>query len=243
MRKPLILVIDDEPGFLRMMKDKALDSDKYRVLTALDHEEGLELAAACRPDCILVDYYLKAFKAVNFCKAVRSDQNLKKTPIIVISGDPTRNIESEESCQADRFIVKGVPLAEYGAAINSLLRRVSWERGILERDDLRLQANGGFVSRDGELLAQLSDERFRLFALLVERSPEFVTEDDICRSILRSAPSGKNNAVKVLMYRLRGDLGLLARRIRNVRNKGWMYLSPANAEFSGEDIRDENTGN
>jgi DNA-binding response OmpR family regulator len=227
MYKPGILVIDDDLACLRMISTKALDDSKYQIFTASSCAEGIRLAATSRPDCILLDYHLKDGDAADVCKVIRSDESLKKTPIIVISGDPTRSIEAEEDCQADRFIAKGVPLAEYDAAIQSLLRRVAWERGILEKGDLRIEAATGLVWKDGKQVAQLSAERFQLFALLVERSPQFVTEEEICRTVFHSiATTSKNTSVKVLIYRLRHDLGLLARRVRNTRNKGWIYLQP-----------------
>jgi two-component system KDP operon response regulator KdpE len=227
MYKPGILVIDDDPACLRMISTKALDDSRYQVFTASSCAEGIRLATSCQPDCILLDYYLKDGKAAVVCKAVRSDESLKKTPIIVISGDPTQNIEAEKDCQADRFIAKGVPLAEYDAAIQSLLRRVSWERGILEKGDLRLEAATGMVSKDGKLAAHLSGKQFRLFALLVERSPGFVDADAVLRTVmpLESAPED-SGAVKMLVCRLRQSLGVLARRLKSTRNKGWAYVQP-----------------
>jgi len=228
MSKPSILVIDDDPACLKMISAKALDGAKYKVFTASSRIEGLNLAALHRPDCILVDYHLQDGSAVDVCGAIRADDNLKKTPIIVISADPTRNIEAQEDCQADRFIAKCVPLAEYDAAIQSLLRRVAWERGILEKGDLRIEAATGMVSRYGKPVARLSDERFQLLALLVGRSPEFVPEKEIVQTVLHAEPfANKKGAVKTLVCRLRHDLGTqIGRRLKNKRNQGWIYVQP-----------------
>jgi DNA-binding response OmpR family regulator len=228
MNKLSILVIDDDPACLRMISTKALDGSKYQVLTASSCAEGIRLAAARRPDCILLDYHLKDGSAADVCKAIRSDENIKKTPIIVISGDPTRNIEAEEDCQADRFIAKGVPLAEYDAAIQSLLRRVAWDRGIIEKGDLRLCGSDCQVYRNVKSIGQLSPEQFRLFALLVDKSPKFVSEDDIKRCVFGKNPAGMGSgAVYVLAHRLRMKLGAqLARRIKNKKRAGWIYLEP-----------------
>jgi len=121
-----------------------------------------------------------------------------------------------------------VPLAEYDAAIQSLLRRVAWDRGILEKGDLRIEAATGMVSRYGKPVVHLSDERFQLLALLVGRSPKFVTEEEIIQTVLHAEPlANKNGAVKVLVCRLRHDLGLqIGRRLKNKRNQGWIYVQP-----------------
>ena len=74
MNKPSILVIDEDPDCLRFIGDRALDKSTYRVFTASSCAEGIRLAAARRPDCILLDYHLRDGNATDVCrvKATRS---------------------------------------------------------------------------------------------------------------------------------------------------------------------------
>jgi CheY-like chemotaxis protein len=61
MYKLGILVIDDDPSWLRMIKTKVLDDSKYQIVAAASCAEGLKLAASLQPDCILLDYHALAY--------------------------------------------------------------------------------------------------------------------------------------------------------------------------------------
>ncbi|MGA1199602.1 MAG: response regulator transcription factor, partial [Candidatus Latescibacterota bacterium] len=52
--KHKILITDDDLS-IRTMLQKVLEREGYSVLTALDGEEGVELAASESPDLILLD--------------------------------------------------------------------------------------------------------------------------------------------------------------------------------------------
>jgi DNA-binding response OmpR family regulator len=127
-----------------------------------------------------------------------------------------------------------VPLAEYDAAIQSLLRRVTWERGIIEKGDLRLCGSELQICRNGKPAAQLSHEQFRFFAMLVDKSPEFVPEADITRYVFgKDEALVGRGALDLLVHRLRGKLGLqLARRVKNKKRKGWIYVQPVSRHIA-----------
>ena len=57
MKKFSILIVDDEPDLLEILKD-SLESASYQVLLAHDGQEGLEKARQEKPDLILLDAML-----------------------------------------------------------------------------------------------------------------------------------------------------------------------------------------
>ena len=81
-----IIVVDDNHDLLFTM-ETFLTRNGFEVLTADDGQRGLELIKEARPDLILLDIMMETtFSGLDVCKALRSDPDLKKIPIIGISG-------------------------------------------------------------------------------------------------------------------------------------------------------------
>lgn len=221
-----LLIVDDE----KCCRDMAVRyfSGHYKTHTAATCAEAIRLAEELRPDYILLDYRLEDGDAAEVCAHIRSSAALKKTLILIISGDENLREASFSDCKADQFIYKATPPSIIHEMIRSLERRVCLDRGIVENGDLRLEAASFQVFFNSKPLIRLSEERFTLFSLLVESSPCFVKEDAIVNRVYYADPTGeKVKAVSMLISRLRRDLGdTLAGRIQNQRGAGWAYVPP-----------------
>jgi DNA-binding response OmpR family regulator len=112
--------------------------------------------------------------------------------------------------------------------VESVLRRVRWDSGVIERGDIRLEARDFGVYRDARLVSELSADQFHLFCLLLEKKQEFVSDEIVSSYVFKEDPeSDKSDAVRSLVCRLRKKLGpQLARRIKSSRDKGWIYIQP-----------------
>lgn len=224
---PNILIVDDDPVWLRAISS-LFTLAGYAVRQARTCAEALKLAADGRHDAILLDFHLADGDGGDICAAIRADAAINKVPIIMISADPLEEQNAYFRYKADAFVLKGTELMKIRGVVESLLRRVSWERGTIEKDDLRLEPRDFQVLRGKKLLASLSPDQFALLALLLEKSPEVVSEDDIAKRVFDSdfAPD-KTDAIRGLVYRLRLSLGRqIGRRIRNKSGRGWTYVSP-----------------
>ena len=110
--------------------------------------------------------------------------------------------------------------------VQSLLRRVNWERGTISRHDLALDGENLQVLKNSKHAAYLSREQFSCLSLLLEKSPAFVSEGEIIAAVYAGDPD-KAEALHSLMYRLRKSLGArLGRRIKCKRKQGWIYVQP-----------------
>lgn len=208
----------------REVTAKYFTVEQYKTYTAATCAEGIQLAEKLRPDYILLDYHLGE---AGVCAHIRSSKALKKTLILIISGDETRREAAYSECQADHFILKCTPCKLIHEIIRGLDRRVCWDCGIIENGDLRLEELNSRVFHHSKLLVHLSRDRFTLLSLLLEKSPDFVTELAIAEHIYdpEIAPE-KKESIKILLHRLRHDLGPLADRIQNQRSFGWAYIPP-----------------
>lgn len=79
-----ILIIDDEPDIVMYLK-LLLENNNYRVITASDGQEGLELAERERPDLICLDIMMPRKTGVALYQEIKSQLHLKKIPCIIIS--------------------------------------------------------------------------------------------------------------------------------------------------------------
>lgn len=80
---PKILVIDDEPSVLEMLKSH-FSLRGYEVLTAIDGLDGLEVLETEQPEVIILDLKMKKLDGDRFLKQVR-EKNLQ-TRVLVVSG-------------------------------------------------------------------------------------------------------------------------------------------------------------
>lgn len=226
MHKTTLLIIDDDLIWLRSTA-RYFTASGFSVLTAATCAAGIGLAEAVRLDCVLLDFHLTLGDKGAVCSYLRSNLALKKTPIIMVSSDRLKELASYNEHKADGFVLKSTPVAKIRAVIESVLRRIDWERGICETGDLRLERETLQVFRGARLAARLSLEQFHLLSMLIEKSPAYVNEEAIARDVIGSVSEGKTDAVRALLHRLRLKLGVqLGKRIKSKRNHGWTYVQP-----------------
>ena len=77
-----ILIIEDDATMLRGLKDN-FEFKGYRVLTASDGEEGLNLALNEKPDLILLDIMLPKINGYEICRLIRKEK--LDMPIIMLT--------------------------------------------------------------------------------------------------------------------------------------------------------------
>ena len=99
-----ILVIEDEVKLANAVK-RALELQNYAVDAAYDGTSGLDLAIGEEFDLILLDVWMSGEDGRNVCRLLKSQQQTKDIPIIMISA--TSYIEeSTREAGAEDFIPK-----------------------------------------------------------------------------------------------------------------------------------------
>ncbi|WP_051261374.1 ATP-binding protein [Desulfovibrio inopinatus] len=114
--KPLILVVDDDPG-VRSFLRQFLFRKGYRVIVATNGRQALEMAQETRPDLVTMDLLMPVMNGRETIAAFRSDANLSSIPIMVISvmGD------ADDHNVADAALSKPIDEDRLVDMINSLL--------------------------------------------------------------------------------------------------------------------------
>jgi len=79
-----ILIVDDEPLFLDMLKMR-LEANSYEVVTSGDGEEAIELIRKNKPDLIISDVSMPKMDGYEFCKALGNIEECKNIPLILLT--------------------------------------------------------------------------------------------------------------------------------------------------------------
>lgn len=84
MTTKTVLVIDDSIMIRKMVA--SILADQFQVVEAKDGLTGLEAAKKHHPDLILLDFVMPKMDGYDTLQAIRREDSLKNTPIIMMSG-------------------------------------------------------------------------------------------------------------------------------------------------------------
>ena len=93
-----ILVADDESHILNVVSLK-LRNAGYRVLTARDGQEALDIALAERPDLLITDYHMPQLSGLELCRRLKQEPATSTMPAIMLTarGYHLEDRDTEES--------------------------------------------------------------------------------------------------------------------------------------------------
>jgi DNA-binding response OmpR family regulator len=115
-----VLVADDDPLIQRLVRTH-LDRAGFRVLSAADGEEALDVAATEQPDLIVLDLMLPKVDGFEVCRRVRE---FSLVPIVMLTarGEQADKLRGFEA-GADDYVTKPFAPPELLARLRAVLRR------------------------------------------------------------------------------------------------------------------------
>jgi DNA-binding response OmpR family regulator len=125
VRKQLVLVVDDEPPIVRLVRAK-LQADGYGVITADRGEAALKLLEDERPDLVILDVMMPGLDGFETLHRIRMESRL---PVIMLTAkssdrDKVRGLENG----ADDYLAKPFNPDELSARVAAVLRRSSGDQ-------------------------------------------------------------------------------------------------------------------
>ncbi|MCX6307984.1 MAG: response regulator, partial [Bacteroidia bacterium] len=118
--KPTILIVEDNPD--NMLTAKALLSDDYEVLEAIDGNEALQMTKLYLPDLILMDIELPGVDGVEAFRIIRNDVRLQKIPIVALTASAmTSDREAILAYGFDGYIAKPIDDILFSETIKNIL--------------------------------------------------------------------------------------------------------------------------
>lgn len=119
--KARILLIEDNPQN-RYLAKFLLEQRGHEVLEAETGPQGLEMAAECSPDLILLDIQLPGMDGHAVARTLKSDSQLKSIPVVAVTsyamvGDREKCLEAG----AEGYIEKPINPETFPAAVEEYL--------------------------------------------------------------------------------------------------------------------------
>ena len=161
--KTSILVVDDEPRYLRLVEVN-LTPEGFNVLQASDGHQALDLVVQNKPDLVLLDVMMPEPNGFEVLERLREFSNI---PVIIVTargseGDRVKGLD----LGADDYIVKPFSAVELLARVRAVLRRTQnipyyYEQSIFIHGNLRIDFARAEVMRDDKMVF-LSATEYRL---------------------------------------------------------------------------------
>jgi DNA-binding response OmpR family regulator len=118
-----ILLAEDEKQIGDMVAFKLTNSG-HRVVRARDGEEALVLAAAERPDLMLLDVMMPVLNGFEVLARLKADPALAAVPVIMLTAKGReRDVLTGLQAGAVDYVVKPFSLKELAARIDAALRK------------------------------------------------------------------------------------------------------------------------
>ena len=130
-----ILVVDDVEPNVRLLEAK-LTIEYYEVLTAMDGASALEIAAAERPDIILLDVMMPGMDGFETCRRLKADPVTRHIPVVLVTALDGREDKIKGlGVGADDFVTKPIDDVILFARVKSLVRLKAVMDELREREE------------------------------------------------------------------------------------------------------------
>lgn len=132
MPSPLILVVDDQPINVQLLRRK-LEREGLRVATAHNGMEAISQVGREKPDLILLDVMMPDLDGIEVCNRLQASEETRGIPVIFITARSTKDNKIEGlGVGAVDYITKPIDLDETLARVQTQLRFAAINRQVIE---------------------------------------------------------------------------------------------------------------
>ena len=123
-----ILIVEDNPGDARLIKEALIEGDFVNSHTVIDGVQAMnflhkdrEYLQAPRPDLILLDLNLPKKDGREVLFEIKTDEKLKKIPVVVLTtSQAEEDILKSYSLHANCYITKPLDYNQFVTAVRSI---------------------------------------------------------------------------------------------------------------------------
>ena len=202
-----VLVVEDDPQLVRALVI-TLQARHYGVDAAPDGATALRLAAARRPDVVVLDLGLPDMDGVDVVKALRG---WNRVPILVLSARRTSDEKvATLDAGADDYLTKPFSMNELLARLRASVRRtetapITPEVSLVTTDDFTVDLAAKKVRR-ADRDVRLTPTEWHLLEILVTNPGRLLTQRQLLHEVWGTASGDKTNYLRVYMAQLRRKL-------------------------------------
>ncbi len=207
MHQPRILIVDDDPGIIKLLRASFREMD-YDILVATDGTEALQMIKKETPDIIITGMTLPKIDGIELCRQLRQ---WSQTPVIMLSGDDST--EQKVKCLdlgVDDYIIKPFNLEELIARVRALLRRIQAihytpPQPVFTAGDLEVNFSERCVTLAGDEV-KCTPTEYNMLKELILNVGKVLTHTQLLKSLWGQEYNGEIEYLRVFVNRLRGKI-------------------------------------
>ena len=219
-----ILVVDDEPQIVRVLK-RSLMTNGYDVRTASNGNEALQVFNNWRPDLVVTDLSMPSTSGLELCKLLRA---ISRVPIIVLSvkGEEKTKVEALDA-GADDYITKPFGIDELLARIRATLRRLSAppveaeSQVVINIGDFRIDPEARNVTVKGHEV-HLTPKEYDLLVFLTRHPGKVLTHRMLLSAVWGGNYVEQNEYLRVFIGQLRKKIEPDPSQPRYILTEPWI---------------------
>ena len=202
-----LLIIDDDANICEMLK-LYFENEGYKVRSANDGVEGVNLFKIYEPDLVLLDIMMPKKDGWQVCREIRE---ISSKPVIMITakGEVFDKVLGLE-LGADDFIVKPFDMKELSARIKAVLRRYNAHQNASDEEVVRFENLEISLQRYELKLAgkaiDIPPKELELLYFLASNCNRVFTRDQLLDKVWGFDYLGDSRTVDVHVKRLREKL-------------------------------------
>jgi two-component system, OmpR family, alkaline phosphatase synthesis response regulator PhoP len=233
-----ILVVDDEPDILTLIKE-SLSKEGFNVTTARNADLAIKAAKEKKPDLVVLDLELGGISGWEVCKLLKADTTTQDIPIIIITAKHvnTEDIVKGLDIGADDYVTKPFKLNILVARINAILRR----KGQVEKPQSTIESGNVKINLE-EYQVYVNNKRiiftpkeFNLLSLLVKKKGRVLNRAYLMENVWGYEYFGTTRTVDKHIENIRKKLGKEGRRIETVEGVGYRFVDKETTEEKEEE--------
>jgi two-component system phosphate regulon response regulator PhoB len=226
LKKPLILVVDDESDIVDTLTYN-LQQDGYRTRSARSGGEAIKSSKERpTPDLVLLDLMLPDLSGTEVCRELRRDETMRRVPVIMLTAKDAeidRVVGFEVG--ADDYVTKPFSVRELLLRVRAVLRRAKDAPAApnakkVEFGELRVDPDAHQVWV-GEAEVILTALEFRLLSTLLDRRGRVQTRTTLLEDVWGIHADITTRTVDTHVKRLREKLVGAGEYIETIRGVGY----------------------
>lgn len=196
-----ILLVDDEPDLLEMVKTILQDDGFQNIITAVSVRSGVSVSKTEKPDLAVLDVMLPDGDGFSLMRQMREFTDI---PVIFLTAKDTGADKlAGLGSGADDYIVKPFMPEELLLRVYAVLRRCYKEDApVMHLENCTVDFSRAEVSKNGSLISLTAKEHI-LLETLARNEGRIVTVDALCEALWGDNPFGYENSLNAHVRRIR----------------------------------------
>lgn len=201
MNKSTVLVIDDEVPIQKLLQI-ILESHDFKVIQAMNGQEGLTLAASHLPDVILLDLGLPDMSGQEVLEQLK-DWYTKSIIMLSVQNSESDIVQALDKGATD-YLAKPFRTGELIARIRSAIRRNASDQKTAQWTfkNLKIDLTARVVWKNGSIL-KLTQTEFNLLVFLAKNEGRVLTHQQLLKEIWGVGSQTETQYLRVFVGTLR----------------------------------------